>query len=311
MKKRKTKKNDENEITLDFNVTQKGKNAGAHSVFEKRSKRYKKKDVKINAVKRENKHIISIILVSIILVVGIFALSKTLDKKENTTYVPPLIDEPDIDIENDTNIEEEKPEPQEIVVDLESKEAAKLTEFIKGITIDEEYDNIASIKNSNKIKIIVNKTGLEEGYYNIANQKATGVKVEDFNKKAKEIFGETVEVEHATTREFEYNPKEEIYTKIPSQHSGYKELEYITDCKKLENIYTVNIAYAQGYLTDHTYVISGNIEEIEVKIATSSTLDDAELIKEIKVHRDKLEKYQYQIKENIDGTLSIISFKKI
>ncbi len=295
----------EEKIDLGFKVVKKGKTEKAYSVFDEKSKKYKKKDVVINAIKTKKRHtFLTILVILVILSTIILCIPKENKEVEKEKVIQDIEQN-----EADDNIIVENDKTQE--VDLDSKEAQNLNEFIKGTMVDEEYDDVSQISNENKIKIAVNKTKLKPGYIDIAGEEVLGVNAEEVENKAKEIFGEEVEFINDTTKKYSYNQDTDTYTKIADEYKGYRDIEIITSCKKKENIYTVNLAYAQGYLTDHTYIISGKQEEITLDISTDAITDDEQLSLQLKEYIEKLDKYECNIMKNTDGTYKLISLRKI
>lgn len=312
MKNIKKAKEQEEKIDLEFKVIKKGKTEGAYSVYNEKSKKYKKKDVKINAIKKKSKHTFLAVLVLVVIGLAVYFGITKINKKEEVNLPVNNDDniEEDIVIENDKPSEEVKPVIKDISLNLD--EGKKLTKFVQGTVIDEDYEDIAEIANKNKIKIVINQVGLKTGYINLAGEEALGIDIEDFDIKAEKIFGENNEIIYATTREYEYNSKNNTFTKIANQYEGYKEVEIPIVCTKEEDKYTLKIAHAEGYIEDHTYIISGTSEkEISAELSTTALVDDLELVRELKKYAENLDEYEYTIKENTDGTLKIISFKKL
>lgn len=300
----------EEDPKLEFNIITNKGNERVYSLFDKvKRKKERKKDVKINAIKVKKRIFLKLIILLAIIIFIIYGIVMLFGK--NNVQDDPVIPPSNIQIEDNKPVENIEPVEKEIKLDLD--EGKKLISFIKGTVINQNYETYQDISNKNKIKIVMNKIDLKTGYKTLDGEDTLGVTIEEFDQKAKELFGEEINIDYVTIDKYQYNSQNDTYVVLKPMYEGYKEVEIPIECSIKADMYKVIIAYAEGYIdTEDNYVITDkNGDALEVQLSKNTLNSDEKVSDTLKKYSDKLNHYEYQIKKNINGTLKLNTFKKI
>lgn len=261
----------------------------------------------IQAVKKEKSHKIIYISIAVagilIILLGIYISIKSAKKEE---VKPPVKQEEVIPKEEvKVPIKEEK-------IGLNSEEIKEISEFTYGCAIKSAYANVSEISDKDKINITMTKLGFKDQYSDIYGQMARGVSEEDLTKKMKEIFGEDITANMVDTERYMYNAITKTYTSLKSTYEGYKKINVPISCIKKENIYEFTVATAEGCLDAEkgTFsIIDTNNEELVLNLLPSEIESDYIISNKLLKDIDRLPKYKFILKRNVENKLQFNAFE--